>query len=152
MCLITEQKKPKIAENDMIVYKVLKASLYTPYQSFRYELGELYETTIKNSTEWTAFDLKDAEWLNDHYPKWKDGDFCAITELKCIGQGFHSTLEPERLFNVAHYEGEIYECTIPKGSEYYVNATGMCVSNQIIVNRQMDFRDAIMHARAQMFH
>lgn len=133
MCLITEQKTPLIAQKDMRVYKILKEDLISPYQYFQYEQETLYKRKIMKSSEWTAFDSVCSSYLSNHFPGWRS---TSVKELKCIGRGIHSARTKKRLQNTMNKRrGEkIFRCTIPKGSEYYLDGTGLCVSNQIIIH------------------
>lgn len=129
MCLITTQKEPLIAKKAMTVYKALSYDLLSPYTYYQYIPHILYETEIKNSSEWSCYDNVDMDYLNEKYGKaWSAGQ---VKKLKCIGAGFHSALTKERL------RGEVgehlYECVIPSGSSYFLDETGLCVSNRIII-------------------
>ena len=56
---------------------------------------------------------------------------------RLIGAGFHSAKSPKRfLHKPANYTGDnaiIARFTIPKGSKYYLDNTGLVVSDQIIL-------------------
>jgi hypothetical protein len=136
MCLITTQKKPSTAEEDIIVFKsLIKTNDKTatiPFQKYNYELGTLYKTKIKGSNAWLASDRIDADWLNTHHPDWHYG----TDELICLGEGYHATLTKQRAYILLNFaDSYLYQCTIPKGSKYYKDATGLIVSNQIIINQ-----------------
>jgi hypothetical protein len=128
MCLITTQKEPLTAERDMTVYKSMQSGGLSLFQHFQYTPDKLYETKIRESKEWCAFDSLDTAWLDKNYPFWNHGN---RAELKCLGRGFHSALKKSRLKEI---KGLVVRCTIPKGSEDYLDATGLCVSNQIILH------------------
>lgn len=52
MCLFTRWKKPKIATEDIVVYKILSVystHLASPYMNFVYDLDRLYETKFTKS-------------------------------------------------------------------------------------------------------
>lgn len=151
MCLITEQRIPFIAEEDMIVYKVLTSDLqsafyrnlvevdstiygvyYSSVSRFQYELGKLYETEILESRGSSCYDGIDTDALYQNYgSSWlrKVGD-----ELISYGQGFHFAFEKDRLTELEDYN-VIVECTLPKGTEYFENVSGLGVANQIIINK-----------------
>jgi hypothetical protein len=128
MCLITTQQIPFIAEGAMVVYKVLSKDRISPYNAFHYLKNKLYQTEILKSNDWCCFDNKDQDYLDTHYPDWTR-EKCS--DLNCFGPGFHSALSSDR-FQPNRHEA-IFTCTIPKGSEYYLDTTGLCVSNQIII-------------------
>lgn len=127
MCLITTQKEPLIAEEDMIVYKSFKEGLISPFEEFKYERGITYETEIKESDDWNCFDYQDLEYLGNNFPTWTLGE---NEELKCFGEEFHSALQEKRLSDIFDTK-VILKCIIPKGSLYYTEPTGLIVSNKI---------------------
>lgn len=121
----------------MIVYKALITSSKTTansiYESHKYTLGKLYQTQIEETNYWCCADNVDSKWLDNNYPEWHRGK--RTEELICIGPGYHACTTIERTEKLA--SDPIYECTIPKGSEYYLDATGLIVSNQIIINKKI---------------
>ncbi len=138
MCLITSLKEKKTAAEDIACYKLLnkgfKDKIRSPFECFVYEMGKLYETDIKRSYAWNAFDSEDAAWLDRVFPGWRESGG-ARKDLLCFGQGFHSVKVSGRLRN--YDTDSIYNSTIPKGAEYYENETGLIVSNKIIINHSM---------------
>jgi len=129
MCLITPFKEPKVAEEDMTVYKILTDNQHSSFYSpFYYNLGELYETKMEESEEWLYADETAQKSTRRPY-----------NDLICIGKGFHScnTIErAEELKEGLIQKRHVFECTIPKGSMYYEDTSGLLVSNQIIVNKK----------------
>lgn len=136
MCLITEQQEPLIAQEDMIVFKALRRYLRSMYEGFKYEIGKLYSTNIKEEKDQSlicCFDCIDCTFLSEKYEGW---DYDLPEVLKCFSEGFHSVLFIERLDKyVPSYS--IYECIIPKGSEYYTEPTGTVISNKIIITKKV---------------
>lgn len=143
MCLITKQQKPFIAKRDMVVYKELSWVNHeiarSIYEYFSYEIGKLYKTKIKAlsyTDNWASYDDKDSQYLDKYFDGWFTEKKVRVkNKLKCFGQGFHSVNKPSRFVDVDY---TIYECTIPKGSEYYREPTGCIVSNQIIINKMLE--------------
>ena len=135
MCLITNQKEPLVAQEDMVVYKGLTAlednKAGSIYESFSYILGQLYTTEMQQDDDWCAADTPSVRWLDNNYPNWHRGE--EKEHLICIGPGYHSSLT-ERRISYHRKSDSIYQCTIPKGSLYYTDPTGLIVSNQIIIN------------------
>jgi hypothetical protein len=132
MCLITSQREPLIAQEDMRVYKLLEPDYKALYRPFFYELNTLNKTEIKEDSDWCAFDSIDRDYLDENYPGW---DVEKQYNLKCLGEGFHSltTTEGRDPKTYSFNNPKYYVCSIPKGSEYYLNSTGLCISNQIII-------------------
>lgn len=145
MCLITDQERPFIPEEDITVYKTLTKDLKSPYygmgvfpnlriDAFQYELDKVYKTEIKETSDTSCFDSKDTQDCITAY-----GRFKLRTGVRSFGAGFHFALEASRLKDDKKYlyENElvVVECTIPKGSEFYTNISGLGVTNQIIINR-----------------
>lgn len=138
MCLITKQKEPFIADKDITVYKMLDEnssdSAYSPYQSYHYKLNELYQTIIEEDEYICCFDNVDQTEIEIDYPHWMFDRVFKEYGLKAFGSGFHSTFKTERLDK---YKTTIFECVIPKGSEYYIGFTDLVISNQIIIKRKI---------------
>ncbi len=64
-------------------------------------------------------------------------------DLKSFGKGFHSIATEERTLS---YKDELYpvypqcnvfSCIIPKGSEIYRDATGLIISNKLIIKERI---------------
>ena len=159
MCLITSQKQALIAEHDFTVYKWLRVDRYSdgsvsysaPYQKTEYILNELYTTEIGDvESNWDkcAFDSADKKALDNLYkdsegrdnwnPSWYSGDEPA--DVRYIGSGFHAcfTLERAKATESIRTDKRIFECTIPAGSEYYLNPSNLIVSNNIIIHKEIE--------------
>lgn len=142
MCLITTQREPSIAVTDMVVYKALvrvsPGLAQSPFVNHQYEVGVLYKTTIASSNRWTCFDGVDRDVLQTlpEYKGWQRGR----AGIFYYGAGFHSMLELKRCTDYCESTSflDAYKCTIPAGSEYYTNPSGLVVSNKIIVEGRVD--------------
>jgi hypothetical protein len=159
MCLITAQKQAIVAQEDFIVYKWLRVidedtlqKIYcAPYQYMEYNLGELYTTTIEEISDddhfdKVAFDCVDNALLNNLFKDSKgESNWCVAwyngkepADLKYFGSGFHAMTTLERAENVSNmYEYRLFECTVPAGSEYYLNPSDLIISDKIIINKQI---------------
>lgn len=132
MCLQTTWKKPKIAEEDIVVYKILEelySCLQSPFSYYIWNLNKLYETEIQFTDDDSCFD----DIAVDAKEK-------CIEDIKSIGQGFHSALTIERLNDVSGQEEfnyAVFKCIIPKGSEYYIGLSDLVVSNRIIIKEKI---------------
>lgn len=134
MCLQTTWTEPKIAKEDLIVYKLLKkiddSDFFHPEYDYRaafmtdflYKSNKLYETKIYATLDNTAFDTLAMNARNEH----------TGSRLNSIGKGFHSAWNIERLTDLSEDE-VIVKCIIPKGAEFYIGLTDLLVSNQIII-------------------
>ena len=127
MCLVTFQRKPKILKKDLRVYKAVimyDDEIHSTYYDFTWEKGKLY--TEKLLIE--KFPFKSVEHYDsivfDHY------NTTSKYKLTCISDGFHAALNEQRLKNSPY---DIMEFLIPKGSEVYYDATGLVVSNQMML-------------------
>jgi hypothetical protein len=146
MCLITEQKKAKIANEDIVCYKTMDVSsegvLYSPYMGFNYELNKVYKERLCFSHTGCSFDdLTDEKYKGPEYYKfYADCGDASIALKKLglieIGEGFHAALTKKRL-SIKKIGKKIFQCKIPKGSRYYTDATGLIVSNQIIIEKML---------------
>jgi hypothetical protein len=159
MCLITQQLVPNIAENDITVYKFLK-KLEKHYESFlytkfKYFPGVLVTTVIRESTDLNFYDpisrIKYDEIIkkmNLSHGASRAGHHARDQGMiKSLGSGFHS-FRAERKgdskpnVNLKKRYISLVECTIPKGSLYYEDATGLIVSNQLIVNKSVRYKNS----------
>lgn len=139
MCLVVHRDtQKKIAEEDIIVYKELRYIyenvVSACYQDFEYVLNTFYKTEIKESEEQyhTCYDELDDHTLSSTYENWTRNK-----DLVSYAQGFHSAMSQDRFKELSYYNSSIYECVIPKGSEYYENLSGLVVSNQIIIKNKI---------------
>lgn len=133
MCLSTLQKKPKIAEKDIICYKImypLNNGIYRSiYYQMNYKLNTLYKTSMKRSLLTNCYDFK-ASVDTDNYPK---------KSVRYIGQGFHSAKTRKRLGDIWD-SARLLKCIIPKGAKYYEGISDLLVSDQIILMREVKLR------------
>ncbi len=134
MCLvIPKHQSPATAEQDMTVYKVLSVHREAIMYSFYYKENEKYRTPLTTEVIGAAADIVAVTSAKAQFGEdWQHGDRCMF-----IAGGFHSCLNLDRAIGLADsYErGHVYRCTIPRGSYYYTDQTGLCVSNQIIVHK-----------------
>ena len=129
MCLQTTWEKPKKAEKDIIVYKIVELTnrgIKAPYNDFIYEPYKLYKTKMKLTDDFCPFDTI-AQIARDNCNE----------KLYNIGQGFHSAKYKKRLGWVDERTQFIVKCIIPKGSLYYKGLTNLMVSNQIIITLEV---------------
>lgn len=144
MCLITEQKTPLIAESDIIVYKQVRNVednlnlVLSTNQSFPYTLKKLYETEIKPRVL-QRFSYADYI-VDEYYTKVYGNDYRYNQELLQLAEGFHfyrnlDRVEPIKRRNDAFYC--IVKCIVPAGAIYYVDSTGLGISNKIIIDSKL---------------
>lgn len=125
MCLVTEQKRVKIAKEDIPVYKALRSDLTTIYQTgFQYKLGKMNETTITEVVDDNFYGNGDSYYYERARDRGKEIHFYA--------EGFHTftTLE-EAKKNCSEFT--IVAGIIPKGARYYTNKFNMAVSNKLLL-------------------
>lgn len=141
MCLITNQKEPEILKEDLIVYKVLHENLGSPIQRFKYSKNTLYENEIEESKYPSFADNESQNFYNKRDLSMQK--MLEIHDLKAFGKGFHSVTTEKRALN---YKNQIYtidpkynvfSCIIPKGSEIYRDATGLIISNKLIIKERI---------------
>lgn len=119
MCLITNQKRAKIAKEDIICYKVIlnkNGRLLSPYQEYRW-----YKNKLTSIDEFTC----------TTYNIWKN-----------VYKGLHACTSIDRAkWSIKFTWGsniQIHESTIPKGSKYYISIDGKeIVSNQMILGKRV---------------
>lgn len=120
MCLFTKQQEAKIANENIIVYKLLHCNngvLRPPiFSSYIYKLRKLNSTNIELSP---VLDLG----YN-------------------VYQAFHAftTIHNALTSSIVRNNVLLYKCVIPKGSEYYISVCGSEIaSNKIIIKRKVWF-------------
>lgn len=117
-------------------------TLCSPYMNFDYTLGVLYTTPIEKMKEddlWSTAPFCEID--EQSLPKgWRD--LLIKGELVSYDRGFHSIGKKilDEYKNSRILFRDIYECVIPKGSEYVEDFVGFIVSNQIIIKSKYDKR------------
>jgi hypothetical protein len=133
MCLLTYQKEPIILKEDKVVWKLLKENLISQYADFEYILGKLYKTEIVFTNSDRIYDdEQEIYWVVPGVRK---------PGVVSISEGFHSFYSEKYIdiiLDRSYLQYYKYKCTIPAGSEYYEDETGLCVSNQIIIVEKVD--------------
>lgn len=138
MCLITNQKEPLIAEEDINVHKYLTEDLRAMYYPFQYMLDFQHETEIKEAIldkqtpNWCFFATEDERWAKSVTPIGRIED---NPELICFSEGFHSIKPDDK--NDMCCTGTRFHAIIPKGSQYYKNPIGLYVSNKLIIIKKL---------------
>ena len=141
MCLITD-KEPKIATEDIVVYKFLNEDLTSPYQGYQYFLNKIYITQLQTTKKYEdicPFCDLDAKFLSKHFDNYssevEDGN------LFCYEKGFHSI--SEETLNSSEFKKEsitkhCFKCIIPKGATYVEDFVGFIVSDKIIIKEKYE--------------
>ena len=144
MCLITEQKRAGVLKKDMKVYKVVRKNDETycsPIQSFEWKWDLLYETNmgiIRNVVYPSIFFGGKYSFTDKAAAEGYSGFRGRLT---VIHEGFHAYTTRERI-NLEHWKQSIYAfsdilCfTIPVGAKVFRDATGLIVSDKIILKRE----------------
>jgi hypothetical protein len=131
MCLQTTWKEPKVAEEDIKVYKGFRVNfngnLESIYNTFIWKSNKKYEAELGLKGEDCAFDNRAVRALE----KLKSEE----EKYLSIDTGFHSALTPDRLD--IHFSCVIIECIIPKGSKYFEGLTDLIVSDALIVTENV---------------
>ena len=118
MCLITAQLEPKVADKDIICYKMvtkyrIKGVYLSEYQSFEYIIGRLYTNNI---------DVKHSEALLQTIYR-KDTSLTGIYSISDFM--FHSYQSP---YKYSIRADTIVKCVIPKGAYYFKGYFDDCPS------------------------
>lgn len=133
MCLISETDKAKIAESDIVCYKILvsvRDVLYTPYRDFVFNIGQMYKDKAPEMI--TPFNR---EFFIE------SGFFHAYTDLQwtmdtrdCIQSHLN------RKYSKEGRVAKIYTAIIPKGSKIFENRYEheICGNNMKIVEKCVD--------------
>ena len=113
MCWISNILNKQIAKQDYTVYKLVKFDTFDTCKSLVYNYVYTFEK---------LYELEQP-LLNKEY----NGTYI-------IYEGFHAYTELSIMYHAENIiEGLVVECTIPKGSTYYISNYGVVVSNQIII-------------------
>lgn len=151
MCLITEQKRAGVLKKDMKVYKVVRKygeTYCSPIQSFEWEWDTLYETDMgikRNLVKFGYAVVYPSLFFGEKYSfvdkAAAEGYSGFRGRLTVIHEGFHAYTTRERI-NLEHWKQSIYAfsdilCfTIPVGAKVFRDATGLIVSDKIILKRE----------------
>jgi len=138
MCLITEQIKPTLLKEDMVVFKsLIDKGTYAsaPLFDFDYEFDQLYEVEMKidNIFESYADNKVEKAYLLNFCGKGKEREEY-LKKYTHVHDGFHSFTIPDRMI---FSNTEIFQCTIPAGSLVLEDKTGLIVSNKIIIHSKI---------------
>ena len=133
MCLITAQLEPKIADKDIICYKMvtkyrIKGVYLSEYQSFEYIIGRLYTNNI---------DVKHSEALLQTIYR-KDTSLTGTYSISDFM--FHSYQSP---YKYSIRADTIVKCVIPKGAYYFEGKHNCCwgyASSQIKILEEICFQ------------
>lgn len=135
MCLITRQKKAKILKKDLIVYKCLNqredGTFNSYFQSdFVWLKNYLYQISYLNPILRTNNFENHGIWY--YADSMANNKYRGISQTYYITYGFHACLTRKRC-NQLKYNSIIKEFLIPKGSKVFYDATGLIVSNQMML-------------------
>lgn len=126
MCLF-RRSKCKVADEDIIVYKVVNSNLKSLYYDFQYEIGKAYNRkwtkdfidyceyrdTIGGNTFHSSLSKDDATWLygeDSHY------DLVDGHQISKLGTG-----------------QVLLKCIVPAGSKYFEGSFSEIASEKIII-------------------
>jgi hypothetical protein len=134
MCLITKQKRVKIAKEDIKCYKNLAETtdpntVQSIHYDFTWTMGKVEKTKLKKVFQKI---IGADPIVTDKYDTHRS-DEEILKEFTAIGPGFHACLTIERARQNADAETSRFEAVIPNGSRYYVDSTGLIVANQMMI-------------------
>ena len=112
MCLVTTQLEPKIANKDIICYKLVKRTkikgIYkSSFQRFEYIIRQLYTNNL---------DIKFVDKIIKNLDTTRSG-LCLYIIEEGMFHSYASYLYPVILSPLPH--GALLKCIIPKGAYYY---------------------------------
>ena len=150
MCWIGKPQDKRIAEDDIIVYKVFKMSrldtnkLFTIYGGYLYEEGKTYSRNIIPVTD--SGDLNRIIIENGIHCYSKKCKFLRYDESDLTmrrASTVHVKFQNEPLHyeigTVHNYTEDMYyypvvaKCVIPEGTKYYINYLGEIVTEQLTI-------------------
>ncbi len=136
MCLITRQKKAKILNKDLKVYKSISIKFDNVITSYFQSSFIWHQNVLKISDSLIIKPRLNP--VNNNGNDWFYADGIALNKYEGMSQtyyitfGFHACLTRKRCINL-NYTGNIKEFLIPKGSQVFYDATGLIVSNQMMM-------------------
>ena len=126
-----EEFKPRVAQEDIPVYKVVEKygeGFCSLYYKYHYEIGNEYSIRAMNLTfEIETMKIEDA-FHSYSTECWMDLNGRSLDIRSISGQRVICSLEKRYLDNIYKLN-----CVIPKGATYYLNRHGEYASNQIRV-------------------
>jgi hypothetical protein len=148
MSKLVEKVEKQIAQEDIKTVKVLRdtgGEFHAYFQRFKYEFGKLYKTKLHvENLGYVRIDKGFHSYNDTTVPHVKtDGGYigtCTKIDPKTCIQVTNSIGQLLACYTSAlpAYNVVLVECTIPKGSEYWVNDDGEVVSNMIIINKVLE--------------
>lgn len=161
MCLYSKQILPRRAKKDIIVYKQLidniLLGMMTPFQSFKIkpeDFGKVLETTgykcvqpVHSSNQFYSFNQSRFAISIGYFHCFKTFPMKLIKTTVCghpyLFNGW-SFKEPNQLLSKSYI---LVECTIPKGSQYWVGINDTICSDKLILNRILSATELYEMAR-----
>ena len=112
MCLVINQLKPKIADKDIVCYKLvertnIKGIYKSSFQGFEYVIRQLYTNN---------FDIRFVDKIIKNLDTTRSG-LCLYIIEEGMFHSYVSYLYPVILSPLPH--GALLKCIIPKGAYYY---------------------------------
>lgn len=145
MCLYSKENKLKVADQDIVCYKLLDkmegVGYKSPIMGFPIPQG-----VINGKLPYIAMNNKPKEIKSDYTS--------SVGNLFQYGPGLIHTLkhQPKKIIGYdksSHLQEELFECIIPKGTKYVEGAdTSMCesyASEKIIFKRKTEFEKEKPH-------
>ena len=130
MCLITRQKKAKILKKDLIIFKTVNV-----YNDVIQSVCQSHFKWIANKLEKVNLNIKSVHNTKDRFytDEGTQKIYEKLSQCVSISEGFHAALTPDRPICIEWDYVEVKEFLIPAGSEVFYNATGLIVSNQMMM-------------------
>lgn len=133
MCLVTRQIKPRITKKDLVVRKIVRVNhdeSITSFcrSSFIWIKGKLETTELGISKRIPRNCCVHDDPQSEYY---KEGNKQRNRKLTVVSQGFHAVVDPNYNCNLSGYN--IRKFLIPAGSTIYKDATGLIVSNKMMM-------------------
>lgn len=149
MCLYSKQILPRRAKKDIIVYKQLiddiRLGMMTPFHDFKIkpeDFGKVLETTgykciqpVYSSNQFYSFNQSRFAISIGYFHCFKTFPMKLIgTRVRRSSYLFDGWIfkEPNQLLSNSYI---LVECTIPKGSQYWIGINNNICSDKLILNR-----------------
>ena len=126
MCLVTKQKKPLTAKENIPIVKLVKISkgvIRSAFEtSFIWEIDKAYKSNlVYDGVKDFYFDI--IAWSK----------YCGISKYIYVHQAFHSMSEKRFLYSAWMFKGA--KGYIPKGALYFKDETGLYASDKLVLTK-----------------
>lgn len=149
MCMLVKDLDGKVAEEDLIVFKILRKSasgeLRSHYAHFSWEMNKLYEIPSDRSNKWLDYEyITDSSYRSKGYRYGiAGGVFHTYTTFEDAEDRMERILCMEWFFAGQVPNLNIYKCRIPKGTLIWEGVQSCCPSYPNICAKRLEILEEL---------